>query len=58
MEKPIGRQKTICIPIASEIVYGEILEEIDKFCEYLQEKSSYARNYFPRRLAMGIVFME
>jgi hypothetical protein len=35
MEKPTREQKKICIPIASEAVYGEILEEIANFCEYL-----------------------
>ncbi len=30
-------QKTICIPVASEIAYGEILEDLDQFRAYLDQ---------------------
>lgn len=56
MEKPIRGQKTICIPIASEAVYGEILEDIDKFREYLEETIELHPELFPPQIGDGYRF--
>jgi hypothetical protein len=56
MKKPIRGQKTICIPIASEAVYGEILENLDKFREYLQETIELHPELFPPQISDGYRF--
>jgi hypothetical protein len=49
-------QKTICIPVASEIAYGEILEDLDQFRAYLDQTVQLHPEIFPPQMQQGYRF--
>lgn len=56
MERSLRGQKTICIPIASEAAYGEIVEDRAQFQEYLDETIQLHRELFPPQIQDGYRF--
>ena len=56
MERSLRGQKTICIPITSEAAYGEILEHLDQFREYLEETIELHPELFPPQIQDGYRF--
>jgi|APDOM4702015191_1054821.scaffolds.fasta_scaffold36391_1 hypothetical protein len=49
-------QKTICIPVASEIAYGEVLEDLDRFRGYLDQLVQLHPELFPPQMQQGYRF--
>lgn len=56
MERSLRGQKTICIPVSSEAAYGEILEDLDQFREYLEQAIEFHPELFPPEIEDGYRF--
>jgi hypothetical protein len=56
MEISSRGQKTICIPVVSEIAYGEILEDLDRCRVYLDEMLKLHPELFPPQMQQGYRF--
>jgi hypothetical protein len=56
MKQSLRGQKTICIPVSSEAAYGEILENIEEFREYLEQTIELHPELFPPQIEDGYRF--
>jgi hypothetical protein len=54
----IAGDKSICIPVVEESDYRELVKDLEKFREYLDEVIEEHRELFPEGIEQGYRFMD